>query len=226
MGCKADWLVPLIRAGQRQRERRRRPWKSVGIKLSVGYIRDVAGPAGLIKLLEVAVDQHGFVTPDSARSVGVDPVQLPIMLSRGQLARWGRGLYRIPQLPITDRTELAGAVLLVGHDAVISHESALALNEVSDVNPSRIHVTVPASRRVRRSGLERVVVWRADLDPDDVTVVDGIRSTTLWRTIRDCHAAGTDPGLLRQAVKGGAERGLLVTRERDAALELVAEERP
>lgn len=178
--------------------------------------------SGLVKLLEVAVDHHGFVTPETARSVGVDPVQLPIMLARGQLDRWGRGVYRIPQLPITERTELAGAVLLVGHDAAISHESALVLHDVSDANPRQIHVTVPAARRIRRDALGHLVVWRAELDLDDVTAVDGIAATTLWRAIRDCHAAGSDSRVLRQAIKSGSELGLLLQGEHDAANALMA----
>ena len=75
----------------------------------------------LARLLEVAVGQHGFITPDTAASAGVDPARLPVMLARGQLERWGRGLYRIPQLPIGKYDHLAAAVMRVGHGAVVSH---------------------------------------------------------------------------------------------------------
>ena len=84
----------------------------------------------LARLLEVAVGQHGFITPDTAASAGVDPARLPVMLARGQLERWGRGLYRIPQLPIGKYDHLAAAVMRVGHGAVVSHASSDYLHEI------------------------------------------------------------------------------------------------
>jgi len=39
----------------------------------------------LARLLEVAVGQHGFITPDKAAAAGVDPARLPVMLARGTL---------------------------------------------------------------------------------------------------------------------------------------------
>ncbi len=96
-------------------------------------------------------------------------------------------------MPITEQTELAGAVLLVGHDAAISHESALVLNDLTDANPAKVNVTVPSAYRARRSELERIKIWRDDLARSDIRFVEGIRATTLWRTIRDCHVTGTDP---------------------------------
>jgi hypothetical protein len=35
-------------------------------------------------------------------------------------------MYRVPELPTTSLTALLQAVLWVGHDAVVSHESVLA----------------------------------------------------------------------------------------------------
>ena len=81
--------------------------------------------SSLARLLEVAVANHGLITPDTADAVGVDRAQLPVMLARGQLDRCERGLYRIPQLPIGNNDYLAAAVLRVGHGAVVSHSSAL-----------------------------------------------------------------------------------------------------
>ncbi len=136
--------------------------------------------------MEVAVGQHGFITPDTAAAAGVDPARLPVMLARGQLERWGRGLYRIPQLLIGKYDRFAGAVLRVGHGAVVSHASALYLQGLSDTAPETIEVTVPTFARVRRGGLDGIKVWRADLPATHLATVDGIPTTTISRTMHDC----------------------------------------
>ncbi len=142
------------------------------------------------RLLEVAVGQHGFVTPDTAAVAGVDPARLPVMLARGQLERWGRGLYRIPQLPIGKYDHLAAAVMRVGHGAVVSHASADYLHGSTDTPPETIELSVPTSARVRRAGLEGIRIWREDLSHGDITVVDGIPTTS---TVRVRGEAGGRP---------------------------------
>ena len=150
----------------------------------------------LARLLEVAVAQHGFITPETADAAGVDPARLPVMLARGQLERWGRGLYRIPQLPIGKYDRFAGAVLRVGHGAVVSHASAVYLQGAGDTEPETIEITVPTSARVRRSGLDGIKIWRADLPAADVSTVDGIPTTTISRTIRDSGGAANGCAVL------------------------------
>jgi predicted nucleotidyltransferase len=140
------------------------------------------------RLLEVAVGQHGFITPDSAEAAGVDPARLPVMLARGQLERWARGLYRIPQLPIGKHDHLAAAVIRVGHGAVVSHTSSLYLHGSTDTSPAVVDITVSPAARVRRAGLDGIKIWRADLTPADIAMVDRIPTTTVDRATCDCRA--------------------------------------
>jgi len=132
----------------------------------------------LARLLEVAIGQHGFITPETADAAGLNPARLPVMLARGQLERWGRGLYRIPQLPIGKYDDLAAAVLRVGHGAVVSHASSDYLHGSTDTPPDTIELTVPTSARIRRAGLDAIKIWREDLASGDLTTVDGIPTTT------------------------------------------------
>lgn len=141
--------------------------------------------SSLARLLKVAVGQHGFITPDTAHAAGVDPARLPVMLARGQLERWGRGLYRIPQLPIGKHGDLAAAVMRVGHGAVVSHASSGYLHGSTDTPPDMIEVTVPTSARIRRAGLDGIKIWREDLASGDLTTVDGIPTTTAGRAYGD-----------------------------------------
>lgn len=164
-------------------------------------------------LLARSLDQRGFVTPADAADLGVDPAQLRILAHRGQLERRGRGVYRFPEVPAGQYDEYVEAVLLVGHGAVISHESALALLDLGDVNPRRIHVTVPNGERVRRTLDRPVVMHSAPLPAEDRTVYDGIPVTRAARAIRDALAAGTDPRLVDQAIATGRREGHLTAGE-------------
>lgn len=157
----------------------------------------------LARLLEVAVGRHGFITPESAAAVGVDPARLPVMLARGQLERRGRGLYRIPQLPIGKYDDLAGAVMRVGHGAVVSHASSDYLHGLIDTPPGTIDVTVPTSARVRRAGLDGITIWREDLATGDLTTVEGIPTTTVKRAALGSSDAG-EGGVVATAVSAAA----------------------
>src|SRR6266542_986722 len=103
-----------------------------------------------MELLEAATSQYGHVTADDARTLGVDPAQLRIMHHRGLLERVARGVYRFPILPATALDQYMEAVLWPRTKAALSHETALDLHGLCDVNPARIHVTVPAGYRLRR----------------------------------------------------------------------------
>ncbi len=137
------------------------------------------------------------------------------MLARGQLERWGRGLYRIPQLPVGKYDDLAGAVMRAGHGAVVSHDSALFLHGLTDISPDTIDVTVPASARVRRGGLDGITLWRMDLATGDLTTVDGIPTTTIARATYDCRGASderTVPSSHREAASPNSNGPLVRAR--------------
>jgi predicted transcriptional regulator of viral defense system len=161
------------------------------------------------RLVEIAAEQHGYVTTRDARNIGVDPVQLRLLTARGRLERAGRSVYRVPVLPRGEHDDLAAAVSWTLGRGVISHESALALHALADVNPSRIHLTVPRDNHPRAAGGELYRVHRRDLKATDVTSVDGIPVTTVARTIKDCVATGTDPYQLRAAIQRAEAEGTL-----------------
>jgi predicted transcriptional regulator of viral defense system len=127
-------------------------------------------------------------------------------------------VYRFPEVPTSEQDEYLEAVLLVGRGAVVSHESALGLLDLADVNPRMVHVTVPAGVRVRRQLTKPIKIHQSPLPDDDVTREDGIPVVTAARAIRDGLAAGTDSRLLAQAIVAGRREGYL-TADEAAALE-------
>lgn len=167
------------------------------------------------RVLERAAEQHGYITTRDARDLGIDPTQLRLMAARGRLERVGRGVYRVPMLPRTEHDELAEAVAWTLGRGVISHESALVLYGLSDVSPSRVHLTVSRDNHPRAAGGELYRLHRRDLDPAEITERDDIAVTTAARTIRDCLTDGTDPYQLRLAVDEAETQGLLRRTDAD-----------
>lgn len=113
------------------------------------------------------------------------------------------------------------ALKRIGVEGVLSHETALDLYELSDVNPTKIHITVPKRYRLRRR--EAPPAYRfhhEDLDTHDITRHEGLPIVTPTKAIRQCHEAYLRRDLLRQALEQVRERGLL---NRSAYAELMHE---
>ncbi|MGH3428534.1 MAG: type IV toxin-antitoxin system AbiEi family antitoxin domain-containing protein [Mycobacteriales bacterium] len=171
-------------------------------------------------VVERAAEQHGYVTTRVARDLGIDPTQLRLLAARGRLERVGRGVYRVQVLPRGEHDDLAEAVAWTLGRGIISHESALVLYGLSDVNPSRVHLTVPRDNYPRAAGGGLYRLHRRTLPVTDTTEADGIPTTTVARTIRDCLTGGTDPYQLQLAIDRAEAEGLL---RRVAAEKLRAE---
>jgi predicted transcriptional regulator of viral defense system len=161
------------------------------------------------ELVSRAADQHGLLTPADATALGIDATQLRILAHRGVLEHVARGVYRVPELPTTALTPLLQAVLWVGHDAVVSHESTLVAYGLGDFNPSRVHLTVPASYRLRREAPRWLQLWRADIPPAERSTIEGVPVTTPERALREVIETGSDPAMVRQAIARARREGLL-----------------
>lgn len=159
------------------------------------------------RLVEVAAEQRGFVTPADAEAVGVNPVELRKMAARGRLERVAHGVYRLAAFPHRQHDELVVAVLWTGKRGVIGGQTALALYELCDVNPRRIDVVVPVGYRPRKAGGERYRVHRGRLGPRDADVVDDIPVVIPAVAIAQAITAHIDPRLIEQAIAAARRRG-------------------
>lgn len=166
-------------------------------------------------LFEVASDQFGFITSEDVRELGGQDGALVDMARAGHLDRVARGLYRFRSYPTDERDELMAATLWPRRLGVISHDSALDLWDLCDVNPNRIHVTVPRSARLRRRVPPTYEVHERDLEPGELANVDGIPVVTPLRAILDGLERRLDRRLVDQAMNTAARRGLLLPDERD-----------
>jgi len=164
-------------------------------------------------LYEVAEDNYGFLTVDDARGVGIRPQRLAEMARRGSLRREGLGLYRLEPFPAHELDGYRKATLWpYGVEGVLSHETALDLYGLSDVNPAKIDITVPRRYRLRRREAPRSYCFHhEDLDRRDVTLHEGLPIVTAAKAIRQSHAVSLRRDLLRQALEDAKRQGL-VTR--------------
>jgi predicted transcriptional regulator of viral defense system len=169
-----------------------------------------------MELLDVATGQYGYVTAEDARGCDVDPVQLRLMSHRGLLERLAHGVYRFPVVPTTALDQYMEAVLWPRIPTVLSHGTALDLHALCDVNPARIHLTVPAGYRLRRTVPAAYELHRRDLDPADITRHEGIPIVTVYRAILDEIEANLGGHLIDQAIKTARRRGLVTPTELDA----------
>jgi predicted transcriptional regulator of viral defense system len=161
-------------------------------------------------VFEIAADHYGFLTVEQARDAEVSHKTLHAMVRRGTLEHVSNGLYRVAAISPAPRAQYMEASLWPrGLQGIISHDSALVLHDLSDVNPTRIHVTVPSRHRILRPVPPLYVVHHADLAANEVEYVEGIPATTPSRTIRDCYQAHLGPALIRQAVEDAVRRGMI-----------------
>lgn len=169
-------------------------------------------------LFETASKQGGSFTAAQARGCGYRGNLQAYHVRSGRFLRVRRGLYRLRHYPSSPWEEVMAAWLAVGKEqAVVSHESALDLLDLSYVNPGAIHLTVPRSRRhlSPRPGV-RLHTTTRPLRALDVVDRDGVRATSAARTILDAAEAGTAPEQVEMAVGQAIGRGLTTRRRLEA----------
>jgi len=163
-----------------------------------------------LRLFELASEQGGYFTAEQARASGYSFALLSHHVKRGRFLRVRRGLYRLREYPSSPREDVLAAWLAAGKDvAVVSHESALDLLDLSDVMPNAVHLTVPRARRHLPTlpGVKIHTTVRP-LQPSDLAYRDGLVLTSATRTILDAAEAGTAPDQVERAVVQAVERGL------------------
>jgi predicted transcriptional regulator of viral defense system len=166
------------------------------------------------RLYEIAENQGGYFTSAQARVAGFTRDLLSYHVRSGRFERVARGVYRLRQFPSSPFEDLFIAQLRAGPHSVVSHDSALALYELSDVLPAEGHLTVPPTASRRRPGIRQHTLQIA---PDEVSSREGLRITTVPRTLADVARSGTSEDRVQQAAQEAVDRGLVGYRELEDA---------
>jgi hypothetical protein len=171
------------------------------------------------RLFDLAEQQQGFFTTKQAKAAGFAENTHTYHVQAGNWVREHRGIYRLAQFPMSDRPDLALLSLWSRNrkeeiEGVYSHQTALSLHELSDLNPAKLHMTVPRHFR-RNSDIPRIVVLHsAELPASDVQAGSGYKFTRPLRTILDLIEEGkVERAFIRQALRQAVNRGLITRQQ-------------
>jgi very-short-patch-repair endonuclease len=149
-------------------------------------------------LAALAERQYGVVGRWQLLGAGWSEGAIKKRIASGRLHRLHTGVYLVGHRLIQRKGRWMGAVLASGPDAVLSHRSAAALWGIREDSRAAIDVTTSHRSRSWRHICRHVSPTPAD----EVTMKEGIRVTTVPRTIFDL--AATEPldavkAMLREA---------------------------
>ena len=157
------------------------------------------------RLSQLAAERGGYFSAREALQTGYSYPAQAYHVERGDWLRLERGIYRLADWPIPPGADLIHWTLWSRDQAVVSHESALAVHQLGDVVPVQVHLTVPPTFRART---ELAVLHRGSLPASDIEARPGYRVTTPERSIADV-AAFMEIGRLTAVVEDAVRRGLV-----------------
>lgn len=154
------------------------------------------------QLRRLAATQSGHFSAAQALELGYSYPQQTYHATQGNWQRIARGIYRFPEWPVGDHDDLVRWTLWSRGLGVVSHETAISVHDLGDVNPDRVHLTVPTSFRASTDG---VVLHHGDLPEGDIWEREGYRITTPFRTALDAAASELSMEQLIEVVKSVCE---------------------
>ena len=169
------------------------------------------------RLFDTAAAQEGLFTTRQAAEAGYSPQLLAHHVGAGRMVRVRRGVYRLVHFPAGDLEELSALWLWADRAGVFSHQTALALHELSDVLPNKIHMTLPSAWKKRRLRVpDGLRLYFGDVGKGERSWYGPVPATRPARTLNDCADAHLSPDLLRQGARDALHRGLVTLDELSA----------
>ena len=167
------------------------------------------------KLHQTAFLQGGLFTAKQAESCGYARSNHHYHIKTGHWIKEGWGIYRMSHIPMDEMTFYWKLLLWSCNrksepTAVFSHKTALSFYELSDINPSKVTMTVPKQFQKRSRPFKALKICKKNLSKKDIKQFKGLPVTTPLRTLLDIHEeeALTD-SLMEQAVKEALEKGFI-----------------
>ncbi len=144
------------------------------------------------KLLQIAESQQGYFTSRQAEECGFSRSNFHRKVQSG---KWNketlRGIYRLANYPPTSRPELTLWSLWSSNrqgipQGVWSHETALDIHGLSDVAPTKLHMSVPKSFRKSTEIPTNLCLHFIDkISQSDIATRQGFSITKPLRTLAD-----------------------------------------
>lgn len=171
------------------------------------------------ELYQIAEVQGGYFTAKQAASLGYASNKRAYHVQAGNWVREHRGIYRLALFPEPDRPDLI-LWWLWSRDrsdrptGVYSHQTALSLHDLTDVNPSRLDLTVPPSFR-RGAPIPKILrlhyglVLKAEQE-----ILFAVPVTSALRTILEVWEEGSLPkDTLRRAFREARASGKITRKQ-------------
>lgn len=167
------------------------------------------------ELFQIAASQGGYFTAYQARKVGYSEKNHAYYVNAGHWTREWRGIYRLNRFPLAEDSQysLWGVWSLNRKgfvQGVYSHETALALFGLTDVQPEKLHMTFPRGHRRVGDIPDALILHHADIAPSECEDRMGYRVTNPHRTLTDLLRSMTlSPEFIRQALQEAQKKGVL-----------------
>jgi hypothetical protein len=159
----------------------------------------------------LAKRQHGIVARGQLTDLGLGRGAIEHRVRCGRLHPLHRGVYAVGHRALRREAWWLATVLAAGPGAALSYRSAAELWGMRYGSRARVEVSVPRHRR----STARIEVHVVEMQPDEVTVHDGIPVTTPARTLLDL-AAVVPPQHLKAAFEEAEVRRLTSPTSLDA----------
>jgi predicted transcriptional regulator of viral defense system len=176
-------------------------------------------------LYRIASEQGGFFTTKQAITCGYQTSSHPYHVKAGNWVREHRSIYRLVNFPTDDRPDLILWYLWSRNrneepQGIYSHETSLALRDLSDINPGKLHMTVPKGFRRNSPIPEVIVLHYSDVPTSDIEQMYGVKITNTMRTLMDLIMEGTlSDEILYQAISEAIDTGMISKRALQEARE-------
>lgn len=150
----------------------------------------------------------GYFASSKALALGYTSNFLEEGLARGEFTRVDDVVLRFTvSPPLAHEREVAAWLRFPARaEAVVSHQTALALHGIAPGDPA-VHVTLPLGRTPPDGLPPHVIVHLGSVS--DRVGFGGLVTTTVQRAFEDCAAAGADPAYLEAARALASNKGLL-----------------
>ena len=152
----------------------------------------------------VATRQHGVVTWDQMRKLGISPGAIRWKSKVEAIEEVVPGVYRVGGSAQTWEQRLIAACLWGGPDACVSHKSAAALWKFDGFGPGPLEISALKQNRTQLA----FKVHRTLVEPAFVTSKLGIPVTNAFRTVRDLVAV-IDEHRANQLLDEALRKGLV-----------------
>jgi very-short-patch-repair endonuclease len=143
---------------------------------------------------ELASRHYGVVSLAQLLELGLSRAAVEARLKRKRMVALHRGVYAVGHTALTIESHFIAAVYACGPGALLSYRCAGAVPGLLRWSPQTIDVTVAGERKARKG----ITVHRSRaLGEADRTVVDGIPTTSVARTIVDLADVLTEERLAK-----------------------------